>query len=98
MVINYLDLFWVELIILNLPSEHQSNFEAHAAIIAEFGSKVYIATKKNAFIRILIKKDENIEELANYIYYDAQILMGYGALLTYNAKTTLNMHQILSLL
>ena len=40
-------------------------------------------------MRIKIKDDETIEEFADWFYYDAQILMGCSALLTYDAKTVL---------
>ena len=38
---------------------------------------------------IKIKVNKTIEEFADWFYYDAQILMGCGALLTYDAKTAL---------
>ena len=90
-VINCLDLVCIELVMPHLSSERWSYFEAHAVIIAEFGSKAYIATKKDAFMKIKIKEDETIEEFDNCFYYDAQMLMKCSALLTYNAKTALNM-------
>ena len=75
-VINCLDTVCVELVMLHLPAKRWSYYEACAAIIAEFGSKAYVATKKDAFMRIKIKDDETIEEFADRFYYDAQILMG----------------------
>ena len=45
--------------------------------------------KKDAFMRIKIKDNETIEEFADWFYYDAQILMGCSALLTYNNKIAL---------
>ena len=40
-------------------------------------------------MKIKIKGNKTIKEFADWFYYDAQILMGCGALLTYNAKAAL---------
>ena len=45
-VINCLDTVCVELVMPHLPAKQWSYYEARAAIIAEFGSKAYVATKR----------------------------------------------------
>ena len=54
-VINFLDTVCVELVMPHLPAKRWSYYEACAAIIAKFGSKAYVATKKDAFMRNQIK-------------------------------------------
>ena len=49
----------------HLPDKQWFYYEACAAIIAEFGSKAYVATKKDAFMRIKIKDIEIIKEFAD---------------------------------
>ena len=73
-VINCLDTVCVELVMPHLPAKRWSYYEAQAAIIAKFGSKAYVATKKYAFMRIKINYNEKIEEFADWFYYNAQIL------------------------
>ena len=68
-VINCLDTVCVELVMPHLPAKRWSYYEACAAIIAKFGSKAYVATKKDAFMRIKIKDNETIEEFADWFYY-----------------------------
>ena len=87
--INFLDTTFIALVMPHLSSDCWSYFEACEAIIAEFGSEAFIASKKDTFMHIEFKDNKNIEEFADRFYLEAQILMVCGALTTFDAKIAL---------
>ena len=85
-VIDCLDSSLVELVMPHFGNNCWTYLDAREAIIAKFGSEAFIASKKDAFMRIKFKDNVTIEEFANQFYYEAQILRGCGALTTFDAK------------
>ena len=88
-VINCLDSNGIELVMPWLPANDWTYFKARAAIIAEFSSEVYIASKKDVFMHIEVQEDETIEAFADQFYLESQILIGCSALITFVAKIAL---------
>ena len=64
-VINCLDSSLVELVMPHFGNNCWTYLDAREAIIAKFGSEAYIASKKDAFMRIKFKDNETIEEFAD---------------------------------
>ena len=62
-VINCLDATCVELVMPHLSSDCWSYLEAREAIIADFRSKAFIASKKDTFMRIEFKDNETINRI-----------------------------------
>ena len=89
MVVKFLKALCMELVMPQFGSKCRTYLDAREAAITCFGGEAFLASRKDAFMRIKFKENESIDEFADQFNYDAQILKGCGMLNTFDTKLAL---------